>query len=90
MNVFKNTVILQQGGYVITQHTFVLNMTQQKLHSSCHRAGPLNPQLAGNTLFATQCYFARGTNRNEEPSFSSFPGKAEIHRRSNFEKTVSY
>jgi len=28
MNVFKNTVILQQGAYAILQHTFVLSMTQ--------------------------------------------------------------
>ena len=28
VNVFKNTVILQQGGYIIIQHTFVLKMTQ--------------------------------------------------------------
>ena len=28
VNAFKNTVFLQQGGYVIIQYTFVLNTTQ--------------------------------------------------------------
>jgi hypothetical protein len=49
------------------------------------RPGPLNPQLAGNILPASQSYVARGDILDEKNSLA-LSLKAEIERRSSFEK----
>jgi len=38
------------------------------------------------TCCPLQCYFVRGDIRKEKTSFNPLPGKAEVQRRSNFEK----
>jgi hypothetical protein len=52
---------------------------------TCPNRGPLNTELAGNKIPATQCYVAGGDFRNGKNYFNPFLFKAEIERKWNFE-----
>jgi hypothetical protein len=48
------------------------------LRADRSKTGPFNPQVTGNILPATQCYFAGGDIRNEKEYFHALSDKAEI------------
>lgn len=57
----------------------------QKIFQTCSSICPLNLQLAGNIMLATQCYAALVCIRHKRTSIKPLTGHTAIERRNNFQ-----